>query len=84
MLFTLSEQTEDVWTPAGVVGSSIDDKCVYQSGYGVLYRGDCLELLPAVADESIDTVFADPPFNLAKEYGMKVDDDRPDEDPTGG
>jgi len=80
MSFPLFEQTEDVWTPAGVVGSSIDDKRVYQSGYGVLYRGDCLELLPAVADESIDTVFADPPFNLAKEYGMKVDDDRPDEE----
>lgn len=78
MSLPLFERTEDVWTPTGVVDSSIDDKRVYQTGYGVLYRGDCLKLLPAVADESIDTVFADPPFNLAKEYGMKVNDNRPD------
>jgi len=60
------------------VDTSIDDNRVYQTGYGALYQGDCLKLLPAVAGESVNTVFADPPFNLAKEYGMKVNDNRPD------
>ena len=49
----------------------------FQTVRGVLYKGDCLDVLPYIAKESIDTVFADPPFNLAKEYGKNVNDDRP-------
>jgi len=30
---------------------------------------DCLKFFPALRDESIDCVFADPPFNLGKVYG---------------
>ena len=45
-----------------------------------LYEGDCLKLLPFVRDEAIDTVFVDPPFNLSKVYGSKVNDNRPDDD----
>jgi len=41
---------------------------------GALYDVDCLELLGAVVDECVDTVFADPPFNLGKAYGPRVDD----------
>jgi len=33
-------------------------------------------MLPALADKCVDTVFADPPFNLGKEYGSKVNDKR--------
>jgi site-specific DNA-methyltransferase (adenine-specific) len=47
---------------------------VYVSEHGVLYRGDCLKLLSALPDESVDLVFADPPFNLGKEYGEGVSD----------
>ena len=36
---------------------------------GVLYETDCLNLFAALKDESIDCVFADPPFNLGKVYG---------------
>jgi site-specific DNA-methyltransferase (adenine-specific) len=32
---------------------------------GVLFAGDCLDYLPAVRDQVIDTVFADPPSTLA-------------------
>lgn len=46
----------------------------YVSDYGALYDGDCLEILPQISDECIDTVFADPPFNLNKEYGKKSKD----------
>ncbi len=36
---------------------------------GLLYATDCFNLFPALRDESIDCVFADPPFNLGKDYG---------------
>lgn len=47
---------------------------VYKSDYGILYQGDGLKLLLALPDESVDLVFADPPFNLGKEYGRGIDD----------
>ena len=47
---------------------------------GRLFRGDCLGLLPSIPDETVDCVFAAPPFNLDKDYGRKVDDTRADAD----
>ncbi|MBW4557026.1 MAG: site-specific DNA-methyltransferase [Trichormus sp. ATA11-4-KO1] len=47
---------------------------VYKSEYGILYQGDCLQLLSALPNESVDLVFADPPFNLGKEYGEGISD----------
>jgi len=42
-----------------------------------LYHADCLDLLAATKDNSVDCVFADPPFNLGKQYGSKkVRDER--------
>jgi site-specific DNA-methyltransferase (adenine-specific) len=36
--------------------------------HGLLFQADCLDLLSAIRSDAIDTVFADPPFNLKKEY----------------
>lgn len=36
---------------------------------GVLYATDCFNVFAALKPESIDCVFADPPFNLGKDYG---------------
>ena len=47
---------------------------VFRSQHGVLYQGDCMSVLSAMADASVDLVFADPPFNLNKEYGAGVND----------
>jgi site-specific DNA-methyltransferase (adenine-specific) len=47
---------------------------VFRSRFGELYQGDCLELLSRFDDGSVDLVFADPPFNLGKDYGGKVND----------
>ncbi len=47
---------------------------VYLSDYGILYQGDCLKFLSVLPDASVDLVFADPPFNLGKEYGKGVTD----------
>jgi len=45
------------------------------TGLGLLYSVDCMDLFAIVKDGSIDTVFADPPFNLAKDYGNGSDKD---------
>src|SRR5258708_38440627 len=47
----------------------------FTSHLGKLYRADCLEGLASLPDEVVDLVFADPPFNLGKEYGSGVRDD---------
>jgi site-specific DNA-methyltransferase (adenine-specific) len=36
--------------------------------HGLLYQTDCVELLARLRDETIDCVFADPPFNIGKDY----------------
>lgn len=46
-----------------------------RTDHGVLYQADCMTVLPALEDRSVDTFFADPPFNLKKDYGGGVDDD---------
>ena len=51
-------------------------KPCYVNNYGALFNGDCQEILPIIQDFSIDTVFADPPFNLNKKYGNKSKDNR--------
>lgn len=35
-------------------------------------------MLPKIKSEVVDSVFADPPFNLGKEYGKRTNDLRPD------
>lgn len=50
-------------------------KPILTTEHGRLYQGDCLELLRGLDDNSVDTVFADPPFNLGKDYGKGVRDD---------
>ena len=71
-LFKVSSQ----WLPGSIVCPEIAENLCYGTGLGVLYEGDCRRLLPLVERESIDTVFADPPFNLAKHYGTRVNDKR--------
>jgi site-specific DNA-methyltransferase (adenine-specific) len=42
---------------------------------GVLFQSDCLDILSKMRDESIHCVFADPPFNLRKDYSNGHSDD---------
>ena len=51
-------------------------KPVFESELGRLYRGDCVRVMAELDDESMDLIFADPPFNLRKEYGKSIRDDR--------
>jgi site-specific DNA-methyltransferase (adenine-specific) len=52
----------------------------YSSSLGALFNADCMAVLPHLKDEIIDTVFADPPFNLGKQYGKKSNDLRSESD----
>lgn len=79
MSLPLQERLKEC-SPIDIIGSQVNIKPVYQTALGVLYECDCLKLLPSICDVSIDTIFADPPFNLAKEYGMKVDDDKQEQE----
>lgn len=53
-------------------------KPFFISPYGALFDGDCVKILPLLNNDTIDTVFADPPFNLGKQYGKKTNDNIPD------
>ena len=39
-----------------------------------LHLGDCLKMTRRYADQSIDLVFVDPPYNVGKDYGTYKDD----------
>ncbi|HEX9045784.1 MAG TPA: site-specific DNA-methyltransferase [Verrucomicrobiae bacterium] len=47
---------------------------VLMTKHGRLYEGDCLPMLKALPDALADVAFADPPFNLSKEYSSKMND----------
>ena len=49
------------------------------TAHGALFADDCMKILPILEDGTVDTVFADPPFNLGKEYGKRTDDSLPDD-----
>jgi len=65
------------WNPKSILPNP--PKSVLNTPMGILFEGDCLEILPKISDKSIDMVFADPPFNLGKIYGNKVNDKLPEE-----
>ena len=52
----------------------------YSSTHGVLFSDDCMNILLKINDESVDTVFADPPFNIGKVYRKNTNDNRPEEE----
>ena len=51
----------------------------YTTAMGALFADDCLKILPKIQDGVIDTVFADPPFNIGKKYRENTNDDLPDD-----
>ena len=47
----------------------------FATDLGAVYNADCFNLFAALKDASVDSVFADPPFNLGKDYGNGADKD---------
>lgn len=53
---------------------------IFSTNLGRLYQGDCSEVLHQIDSETVDLAFADPPFNLGKQYTSKIDDARTEQD----
>ncbi len=66
---------DDVWRDAA---STLQP--AFASVRGALFDGDCMDLLTRLRDDCVDTVFADPPFNLGKKYGKRTNDARRDDE----
>jgi site-specific DNA-methyltransferase (adenine-specific) len=47
---------------------------ILETSLGTLYQDDCLKVLETLESESVDLVFADPPFNLGKNYSSNIND----------
>jgi site-specific DNA-methyltransferase (adenine-specific) len=47
---------------------------ILSTSLGNLHQDDCLSMLSKVEEETVDLAFADPPFNLGKDYSSKIDD----------
>ncbi|SEI46424.1 site-specific DNA-methyltransferase (adenine-specific) [Dyadobacter koreensis] len=44
------------------------------TSYGSLFQADCNTVLQSMPDNSVDLIFADPPFNLNKQYPSNMND----------
>lgn len=51
---------------------NISDYEYFRTSNGVLYCGNCLEILPLIK-ENYDFCFTDPPYNCGKDYGVYKD-----------
>lgn len=69
----------EAWDGSPLLQSAVPSPS-YATPLGILFEGDCRDILPYLRDESVEAVFADPPFNLGKNYGEKHDDARPDQE----
>ncbi len=56
------------------------EKYDYATSLGALFAKDCLSALPKIKDGVVDTVFADPPFNIGKKYRENTNDRLSDEE----
>jgi len=53
---------------------------ILQTELGRLYESDCNLFLRQLEAETVDLAFADPPFNLGKEYSSKINDELEERD----
>jgi site-specific DNA-methyltransferase (adenine-specific) len=60
--------------------ADVDLDLAFTTSRGILFSDDCLRVMAHVDSDSIDTVFADPPFNIGKDYKNGYDDSRSESD----
>lgn len=48
-----------------------------KTNLGSLFQGDCIEVMRDLPSESVDLIFADPPFNIGKSYKSGINDSLP-------
>lgn len=49
---------------------------VLTTALGRLYQEDCIAMMRSLDAETVDLAFADPPFNLGKQYNSRINDQR--------
>jgi site-specific DNA-methyltransferase (adenine-specific) len=76
----MTERNQTGDHPHVLVRENGDFPVVYRTKLGALYQGNCVPWLRAFPSSSVEMVFADPPFNLNKDYGKGVTDRMPDEE----
>jgi site-specific DNA-methyltransferase (adenine-specific) len=71
-----SKEVEQLLGEFLALGNKHIDKpqLVFQTELGSLYKGDCMNLFYTIEDGTVDLVFADPPFNLDKQYPSGIND----------
>lgn len=57
---------------AVIVDSTIEP--IFVTKHGRLYHTDCMTVFATIPNDSVDMFFADPPFNLGKDYGKTIND----------
>ena len=45
----------------------------YENDTATIYQGNCIDILEQVPDRSINLIFADPPYNIGKQFGSFTD-----------
>jgi site-specific DNA-methyltransferase (adenine-specific) len=63
--------SEDFVTPSK---KYFPESADFKTTYGRLYKKDCFDFLSSIDTDTVDLIFADPPFNLNKTYPSKIDD----------
>lgn len=53
---------------------------VFSTENGILFQEDCIRVMNSLPNESVDLIFADPPFNLNKSYESGINDKLSKED----
>lgn len=66
--------------PLEEIQAKICNQPVLTTDLGTLYEADCLSVMGGIESETINLIFADPPFNLAKDYPSGMDDALKDEE----
>lgn len=68
--------------PLGSIGIRIKSgsEPILETRRGALFNEDCIAFLRRLGEESVDAIFADPPFNLGKVYGPSVNDKMTEEE----
>lgn len=52
---------------------NVPNNKVYSGENSTIIHGNAVDILPLIPDESIDLIFADPPYNIGKKIGEFVD-----------
>lgn len=46
----------------------------YKNEMGILYKGDCIEILDSIENKSQQAIIIDPPYNIGKDFWDNIDD----------